>query len=276
MSDRQAFVRAIIAHPKDTRARLVFADYLSENGEDDRADFIRLQCEVAAAMDPKTWDRIPLFAPGDRAAANREWHTNRTAKEDHTDRLMRAERDVLHDLHRANRLDLPAVKYHPLTPYLHRNDDGHADDYTASFDRGFARRVTATTHWWCGFRCPPDLVLDGRCMVRRFNSEPTVCRRCGGSGLIPGHGVTLCRMHPVEELVLCNDAPEDVSFFLQTPAATEIFGRQFRTHNTRRLDTMWERLLEPHEHDEFTDIKRRIATKLLAWAKRKAATEETA
>ena len=46
MSDREAFLRAIRANPDDDTTRLVFADWLDEHGEPERAEFIRVQCEL--------------------------------------------------------------------------------------------------------------------------------------------------------------------------------------------------------------------------------------
>src|ERR687898_691134 len=45
-SDRDDLFRAILADPADDAPRLVFADWLDEHGEPDRAEFIRLQCEI--------------------------------------------------------------------------------------------------------------------------------------------------------------------------------------------------------------------------------------
>lgn len=45
MSDRDALLRTILADPDDDVCRLVFADWLEENGEADRAHFVRLQIE---------------------------------------------------------------------------------------------------------------------------------------------------------------------------------------------------------------------------------------
>ena len=42
-----AFMRAIIGRPDDDVPRLVFADYLDERGKAERAEFIRVQCELA-------------------------------------------------------------------------------------------------------------------------------------------------------------------------------------------------------------------------------------
>ncbi len=48
MPDRKSFVAAIAAAPEDDLPRLVFADYLDEHGEPDRAEFIRAQVRRAA------------------------------------------------------------------------------------------------------------------------------------------------------------------------------------------------------------------------------------
>src|SRR5688572_5456689 len=42
MSDRDALLRAIIDNPADDAPRLVYADWLDEHGDPDRAEFIRL------------------------------------------------------------------------------------------------------------------------------------------------------------------------------------------------------------------------------------------
>jgi uncharacterized protein (TIGR02996 family) len=46
MSDAAAFLRAIIAEPADDLPRLVYADWLDEHGEPERAEFIRVQCAI--------------------------------------------------------------------------------------------------------------------------------------------------------------------------------------------------------------------------------------
>jgi uncharacterized protein (TIGR02996 family) len=43
----QSFLRAILDSPNDDLPRLVYADFLEESGEADRAEFIRIQCELA-------------------------------------------------------------------------------------------------------------------------------------------------------------------------------------------------------------------------------------
>lgn len=50
MSEREALLRAICDNPDDDTPRLVFADWLQEHGEEDRAEFIRLQVRFAALL----------------------------------------------------------------------------------------------------------------------------------------------------------------------------------------------------------------------------------
>ena len=47
MTDEAAFLAAVRAAPDDDLPRLVYADWLDEHGEADRAEFIRVQCELA-------------------------------------------------------------------------------------------------------------------------------------------------------------------------------------------------------------------------------------
>lgn len=48
MSERDAFIRRICENPAEDAVRLVFADWLQENGEGERAEFIRDQIEWRA------------------------------------------------------------------------------------------------------------------------------------------------------------------------------------------------------------------------------------
>ena len=47
MDDHDALCRTIVAHPEDDLPRLVYADWIEEHGETDRAGFIRDQIEFA-------------------------------------------------------------------------------------------------------------------------------------------------------------------------------------------------------------------------------------
>jgi uncharacterized protein (TIGR02996 family) len=62
MSDESALLAAIIAHPDEDTPRLMYADWLEENSQSERAEFIRLQIERerAPSGDPRR------FNPTDR------------------------------------------------------------------------------------------------------------------------------------------------------------------------------------------------------------------
>src|SRR5947209_10059060 len=51
MTHEEAFLQAILEQPDDDAPRLVYADWLEEHGESERAAFIRLHIELAG-MDP--------------------------------------------------------------------------------------------------------------------------------------------------------------------------------------------------------------------------------
>ena len=45
LDQHEAFLRAIFDDPEDDTPRIIYADFLEENGQEDRAAFIRAQCE---------------------------------------------------------------------------------------------------------------------------------------------------------------------------------------------------------------------------------------
>src|SRR5205823_6909699 len=53
MTDDRALLAAVIDSPADDAPRLVYADWLDEHGQSDRAEFVRVQCRLAHTP---TWD----------------------------------------------------------------------------------------------------------------------------------------------------------------------------------------------------------------------------
>ena len=53
MSDADGLLQDILANPDDDAPRLVYADWLEEHGEADRAEFIRAQIEAARLAQEK-------------------------------------------------------------------------------------------------------------------------------------------------------------------------------------------------------------------------------
>jgi uncharacterized protein (TIGR02996 family) len=57
--DEDALLRAIDEGPHDDLPRLAYADWLDENGQPDRAEFIRVQCRIAR-LSPLDAEQVPL------------------------------------------------------------------------------------------------------------------------------------------------------------------------------------------------------------------------
>lgn len=58
---KQDLLNAILEDPADDMRRLVYADFLEENGERDRAEFIRVQIELVPYQDKKNWiEQMPV------------------------------------------------------------------------------------------------------------------------------------------------------------------------------------------------------------------------
>ena len=51
MPQEDALLKAVLADPDDDAPRLIYADWLDENGQAERAEFIRVQCELARTDD---------------------------------------------------------------------------------------------------------------------------------------------------------------------------------------------------------------------------------
>jgi uncharacterized protein (TIGR02996 family) len=72
MSDGDALLRGILECPEDDTARLVFADWLDENGQAERAEFVRVQVELARALALEPVGNHPMWLAGHRVAYHHE------------------------------------------------------------------------------------------------------------------------------------------------------------------------------------------------------------
>src|SRR5262245_25827204 len=70
MSDEKALLAAIWDEPYDDSVRLVYADWLDERGQPERAEFIRLQIERARLDE---WDDLPPALRQREQALWRKW-----------------------------------------------------------------------------------------------------------------------------------------------------------------------------------------------------------
>src|SRR4051794_26324308 len=61
MSEQQSLLAAVVADPDDDAVRRVYADWLDENGQPERAEFIRVQIE-REKLSQRSKKRAPLEA----------------------------------------------------------------------------------------------------------------------------------------------------------------------------------------------------------------------
>jgi uncharacterized protein (TIGR02996 family) len=81
MAERAGFLEAILAGPEDDAPRLVYADWLEEHGQPERAEFIRIECEQAVISPepgsaPNRWDSPRFWELQDRLRKLYERHAD--------------------------------------------------------------------------------------------------------------------------------------------------------------------------------------------------------
>jgi uncharacterized protein (TIGR02996 family) len=132
MSDRDAFLAAIRAAPDDDAPRLVYADWLEENGDGDLADFIRLQIEIEAFRRPDSdldrWRRATI-----------DLHIESPVPDDFPAELHRYA-----ELARREQGLLKARKWEWLAPLV-RVDEDYNSRLSVTIHRGIAEEVGITT-----------------------------------------------------------------------------------------------------------------------------------
>lgn len=134
-ADRLAFTRAVLARPDDDLPRLIFADWLDERGESERAEFIRVQVELARLKPTVPED----FTATDEAMAAQE-------------RCWRLEFQQWHDLAQIADdgwfapLDYTWGDGKRSSPALDLAD-GHNDVHFL-VRRGFVDEITCRTEWF--------------------------------------------------------------------------------------------------------------------------------
>ncbi len=85
MNERDALLKAVCEYPDDDTPRLVFADWLQEHGEDDRAEFIRVQIEQTK-LEPRTVPWWKCYSRARKLFTSRGWEW---CEEIHPDRSFR-------------------------------------------------------------------------------------------------------------------------------------------------------------------------------------------
>jgi uncharacterized protein (TIGR02996 family) len=153
MSDREALLAAIQAAPDDDAPRLVYADWLDENGDPDLAEFIRLQVE----LDPL--ERSPDSDEARRQRAAIRLHADAPVPDHFPPAMRRYAR-----LARRESELLKAHRSRWLGPLVSVDDD-YGSHLGVTFRRGFAEEVAIATS---AFLKSGDLVREACPLLRRL------------------------------------------------------------------------------------------------------------
>ena len=183
MTTEQALYAAVLANPADDVVRKAYADGLRENGQEERADFIEVQLELAQMLSLPTWT---------------------PKQESQAGKIRRRERELW-----------PAVGLAMREQCLPLFDNLGIEAYAAStvgrsrcavVRRGFPEVVYCTLADWCGGRHRTCT----RCNYVAEHPWEDRCPSCNSHRLLQypqGIGPQIVKRHPVERVVLVDRDP---------------------------------------------------------------------
>lgn len=173
MSDEAGFLAAIAADPDDNTARLVFADWLEEHDQPERAEFIRVQCRLAQPFH------------GCDPVCSQEYGHGKNCDLPLRDRLQKRE------------LELFALDEHL----------GWSGFLLDVNDRVVIGRMDHEPIWRRGFIDELNAGEDDMPrVVQLFKKHPVTKLTCAGSDWMT-EADTLLKMHPVREVTLTTPPP---------------------------------------------------------------------
>lgn len=191
----RALLAAILANPDDNLPRLVLADWLQEHGEDERAELIRIECEMARSPDRAACDRC-------RKAWSRRLFSSYPVEMGWCDNC-RTSGPFWPDVERSlalrrRRVDLRCRWQRPWT------DADERAGLNAYSSRGFVTRVSAPLAVLIGGEC--DRCLRSR-HLNWHDGRVFLCPTCHGTGRTAGVLPALVRREPVELVTVTDLEP---------------------------------------------------------------------
>ncbi len=191
MTDEQAHLAGILAMPEDDLPRLVYADWLRERGETDRADFIEVQCELP---------RIGWQSDGSMRTG--------CAEDDRREILLRRrERELFAAAEKMGWFaGLGLIR-------LGLGEPTHDIGRYGIVRRGFVAEVRTTLAGWCGSGVCRTCAGRGHSQHEDINGNYYPCPTCRGTGegrlgtAVVGIGPAVVANHPVEVVTLSDKEP---------------------------------------------------------------------
>ena len=191
MNDREALERAILLKPREDTPRLALADELDALGENERAEFIRVQVELSRHPLPPLADGRQCGCGGANTGCpwcplerrgRALWGANKTA--------WFGERWAVLCL------STDDAEHYPY-PYL----------IAAVVRRGFVDEVLLTAAAFLGGPCELCAELSENTIARN-TAAGIYCSMCKGEGTTPGRAAAIFAAHPVTKVVLTDKSPQ--------------------------------------------------------------------
>jgi uncharacterized protein (TIGR02996 family) len=183
-----SFLRDILDHPFDDAPRLIYADWLEDHGEEARAEFIRVQCELARGVFP--CECTCEYEHGIGCPAGRKID------------LRRREREVEGWADEWARAILPPLASYWM-PRRILDSNPELTNPVFAYHRGFVAEVTLPCAAWVGRECPD-------CLDRYYGQHGRWwehCLSCHGSGQVDDGGGSLVEVTPLEWVDLADKRP---------------------------------------------------------------------
>ena len=211
LTDGQRLLRRILECPEDDAPRLIYSDWLEEQGEEERARFIRSQ--VFLSRNDKS---VTCYKPEDCYYLNKCHYDCGVIERD---TLCEPHWKIVNDLFDKRKCDWLGESWAILYLDSEREDaDGQYDRLSKAFvGRGFISSVSLTCEAFVG----------GECKYCNGTGHPSkggyqmlaFCGICGGTGRIEGVARELSQGHPITEVRLVDRKP------YTTPSGTIVWLR---------------------------------------------------
>jgi uncharacterized protein (TIGR02996 family) len=185
----QDLLAGICAYPDDDLRRLVAADWLTEHGEEERAEFIRTGCELATLG-----ASVMCSRPGSRMGDGCD---NSGCPRCGPERRLWIQS-----------INLFRVNWQAWFPDAIATDHaelgygmaGHDPSEGVLIRRGFVSEVRAPLAWLIGGECQ-------ECGHEESRIDPSTCPYCSGTGRTPAHLDELVRTYPITRVVVTDREP---------------------------------------------------------------------